>query len=109
VIWDQLDRLLPDKRPDTSLTARRFEQLANRASEYLGMVFHRFLEDSASRLVTITVNRGKVEPWNPFAPMERRTVELPGRLFELVDGDKVAEVTGGYASPSRGEDGTPRP
>lgn len=93
VIWEQLDRLLPDKRPDTSLTARRFEQLAKRAGEYLGMVFHRFLEDSASRLIKITVNGGKVDPWNPFAPMERRTVELPGRIFELVDGETVAEVT----------------
>ena len=93
VIWENLDRLVPEKRPDGVLTARRFEQLATRAADYLGMVFHRFLEDTASQLLTITVNNTKVEAWNPFAPLEQRTVELPGRVFELVHGEVVGDVS----------------
>jgi Histidine kinase-, DNA gyrase B-, and HSP90-like ATPase len=93
VFWENLDRLLPEKRPDGTATARRFETLAERAGEYLGMVFHRFLEDTNPTGLVMTVNGMKVEPWNPFAPMEHNRIELPERVFEVIENDQSHEVT----------------
>ena len=44
VAWENLDRVLPEKRPDGGWAKRRFESLIRRTSEHLGMVFHRFIE-----------------------------------------------------------------
>ena len=41
----------------------------------------------------ITVNGQKVEPWNPFAPSEPTTNELPMQRFELDVGDVSGTVT----------------
>lgn len=87
VLWDGLDRVLPQNRVDGGWARRRFEQLALKASEYLGMVFHRFLDGSRRGIpMTITVNGDKVRPWNPFAPAERDRVELSPQRFEVVAG-----------------------
>lgn len=95
VFWDSLDRVLPDNRPEGGWARRRLEQLAERSREYLGMVFHRFLEGSARReaSLSITVNGQKVEPWNPFAPMEEQRQELPAQSFEVTVGDMFGIVT----------------
>ena len=41
----------------------------------------------------ITVNGQKVQPWNPFAPSEPTTNELPLQRFELTVGDVSGTVT----------------
>ena len=41
----------------------------------------------------ITVNGQKVQPWNPFAPSEPTTTELPLQRFELSVGDVSGSVT----------------
>lgn len=85
VVWERLDRVLPDRRVDGGWARRRIDQLALKAAEYLGMVFHRFLDGSRRGIpITITVNGDKVRPWNPFAPAERRRIELPPQHFEVV-------------------------
>jgi hypothetical protein len=95
VLWEGLDRVLPEQRPEGGWARRRLEQLAAKASAYLGMVFHRFLERTASRdaPLTITVNGEKVSPWNPFAPMEVRTEELRAQSFEIEVGEAYGRVT----------------
>jgi hypothetical protein len=93
VIWEHLDRLLPEKRQEGTHTARRFEVLADKAREYLGMVFHRFIEDTTDAVLAIVVNGEKVEAWNPFAPLEAQRIEMPERVFELVAEDDTHEVT----------------
>lgn len=88
VVWENLDRILPEERPDGGWARRRFEQLASKTSEYLGMVFHRFIEGqtpSGLRL-TITVNGEKVRPWNPFAEREPAVKTLPMKRFEISTG-----------------------
>jgi hypothetical protein len=92
VVWEHLDRLLPEKRQDGTHTARRFAGLAEKAREYLGMVFHRFIEDTTDAVLTIMVNGTKVEAWNPFAPLESQRIEMPERVFELVADDSTHEV-----------------
>jgi hypothetical protein len=91
VVWEGLDRVLPENRPEGGWARRRLEQLAARTTAHLGMVFHRFIEgvDGRERLV-ITVNGEKVAAWNPFAPSEDGVVNLPEKAFEL----EVAQVSG---------------
>lgn len=84
VVWQALDRVLPEKRPSGGWARRRLETLAARTSDHLSMVFHRFLEgsDGLTPLV-MSVNGQKLRPWNPFAPQEPHTSELPRQQFEI--------------------------
>lgn len=94
VVWENLDRVLPERRPEGGWARRRFELLAERSREYLGMVFHRFLEGTAGREapLVITVNGAKALPWNPFAPLEEDRIELPPISHEIVVGDLQGRV-----------------
>ena len=94
VLWDKLDRVLPAKRPEGGWARRRLEQFAERSRDYLGMVFHRFLEGTTSRELplVITVNGEKARPWNPFAPLEDQRIELPTQWFEAAVGDLYGRV-----------------
>jgi hypothetical protein len=93
IAWENLDRVLPDKRPDGAWAKRRFEGLTRRTSEHLGMVFHRFIEgDHPVGKVDIVMNGEKVQAWNPFAPGESATVPLPEQIFELTVGDTTGRI-----------------
>jgi hypothetical protein len=87
VVWEQLDRILPDGATSGGWARRRLNTFAERTADHLGIVFHRFLEgiDGADPLV-ITVNGKKLGPWNPFAPREPARIELPKRTYEVFDG-----------------------
>ncbi len=93
VIWRKLDRVLPEKRPDGGWARRRLDSMAAKTAEHLGIVFHRYLEDAGDRGIVITVNGQKVQPWNPFAPTENATTELPQQRFEVSVGDVSGNVT----------------
>lgn len=95
VLWEHLDRVMPENRSDGGWARRRLEQLAQRTREYLGMVFHRFLEREAVRPLplTITVNGEKVAPWNPFAPLEEHRAVLPTHRYEVSVGNLHGHVT----------------
>lgn len=92
VIWQKLDRVLPEKRPDSGWARRRLDSLAIKTAEHLGIVFHRYLERCGDRELVITVNGHKVQPWNPFAQAEPTTHELPMQRFELTVGDASGTV-----------------
>ncbi|MCL7458590.1 ATP-binding protein [Micromonospora sp. MSM11] len=84
VLWRNLDRVLPENRPEGGWARRRLESLATKTAEHLGIVFHRFLEGVNGRSpIVITVNGQKVRPWNPFAPDEEHRSELPAQRFEI--------------------------
>lgn len=94
VIWQSLDRVLPEKRPEGGWARRRLDTLAARTSEHLGMVFHRFLDGIAGRpQVVITVNGQKVRSWDPFARHEPATVELSAQRFEMESAGDVGQVS----------------
>jgi hypothetical protein len=97
VLWEGLDRVLPERRPQGGWARRRLELLAERTAEYLGIVFHRFLEDDAGLgyPVTIAVNGTKVSPWNPFAPYEAPS--RPGRPGLRGGGGRLARERGAPA------------
>jgi len=91
ILWRNLDRVLPEKRPEGGWARRRLELLATKTAEHLGIVFHRFLEGIGDRTpLVITVNGQKVKAWNPFAPDEEACNELPPQRFEVA----VGEVSG---------------
>jgi hypothetical protein len=95
VFWEKLDRVLPMDRPDGGWARRRLDQLAVKAREYLGMVFHRFIEGDVDRdggPLTITVNGEKARAWNPFSPLEEHRVELPAQSYEIASGDLYGRV-----------------
>ncbi len=108
VIWQLLDRVLPEERPDGGWARRRLENLTRRTAEYLAMVFHRFLDGETARgPLTISVSGVKVAPWNPFAPGEDR-LELPPKRFEVAAGRQVGEVwLHSYVLPPRNRFTTP--
>jgi hypothetical protein len=93
VIWRKLDRVLPEKRPDGGWARRRLDAMAAKTAEHLGVVFHRYLEGAEGHGLVITVNEHKVKPWNPFAPSETTTSELPPQRFEMSVGDVSGSVT----------------
>lgn len=102
VVWEQLDRIFQESKPEGGWARRRIERLAERAAEHLSVVFHRFLEGLGVDKVDIIVNGEKLTPWNPFALDEPATTALPEQVFEL----EVGEVRGQvrlqrYVLPSR--------
>jgi hypothetical protein len=106
VLWENLDRVLPEHNREGGWARRRFEQLALRSAEYLGMVFHRYLEGTAARPspLIISVNGQKVRPWNPFAPLEENRIELSPLSFEVAVADRCGLVTlQRYVLPPRGQ------
>lgn len=91
VLWEKLDRVLPENRPEGGWARRRVESLTRRTSEHLAMVFHRFLSRPEVPLM-LTVNGEKVEPWDPFARHEPATQQLPDQTFEVSVGPHRGEV-----------------
>lgn len=83
VIWKRLDRILPASSPEGGWARRKFDQLPKKLSQYLSMVFHRFLSGETSSNLSITVNQQELEPWDPFARAEVSTTELVPDAFEL--------------------------
>ncbi|GAA4598050.1 hypothetical protein GCM10023194_74570 [Planotetraspora phitsanulokensis] len=102
VVWRNLDRVLPEKRPEGGWARRRLESLAAKTAEHLGAVFHRHLEGTTGHQLVITVNGEKVQAWNPFAPQEQHRQDLPALRFEVQIGDLSGHVTlRRYVLPSR--------
>jgi len=103
VMWQRLDRVLPEKRPEGGWARRRLETLAARTAAHLGVVFHRYLEGTAGQVpLVITVNGQKVAGWDPFAPGEQARQELPAQRFQVTSGKVTGYVTlRRYVLPSR--------
>lgn len=103
VVWESLDRVLPERRPEGGWARRRLEALTQATVEHLAMVFHRYVEGLPDgRRVALLVNGEKVRAWNPFAPSEPATVELPPQRFEIAVEDTRGEVRlGRFVLPSR--------
>lgn len=78
VLWEQLDRILGYRRPESGAGARGIAATANLVREHLAMIFHRFLSGEAGRPseLRLFVNGEEVTPWDPFARDEVRTRRL---------------------------------
>ena len=93
VIWENLDRVIPERHLESGWGKRRIATLAEHTTQHLAMVFHRFLDGlQDGRQLVLTVNGTKVSSWDPFAPHEIATTQLPARTFELETRESTAEV-----------------
>lgn len=93
VVWRNLDRVLPERNPDGGWAKRRLDSLAKKTADHLSMVFHRYLDGSASRSLVISVNGEKLVPWDPFARDEEYTKTLGRQTFELAAAGRIGTVT----------------
>jgi hypothetical protein len=93
VVWENLDRVIPERQIQSGWGKRRLASVSRLTSEHLGMVFHRFLDGLLDgRHLVLTVNGEKVESWDPFASHEEATTELPLQTFEIETGISTGEV-----------------
>lgn len=93
VLWEDLDRVLPEANPDGGWARRRVDALTTKTSAHMAMVFHRFLAGELGEPLVITVNGEKLSPWDPFASGEAATQVLPRRTFEVSVGEVSGAVT----------------
>ncbi len=104
IVWELLDRVLPDRFAESGWGRRRLANLAAKTAEHLSMVFHRFL-DSENKVprVAMFVNGERLRPWDPFARSEENSVQLAAEGFELeIDGTSREVWFQGYVLPARG-------
>lgn len=85
VIWENLDRLLPNGSPDSAWARRKFATLGSRLHQHLGLVFHRFIAGENTDKVKIYINDEAVTAWDPYARSEHFTELVSEDSFE-VDG-----------------------
>lgn len=104
VVWEDLDRVLPERYAETGWGRRRLKSLAGKTADHLAMVFHRFIagEVSGRGEVVICVDDEKLRPWDPFAPEESERTALEEHRFEIETADGSSEVRfRGVVLPSR--------
>lgn len=94
VVWEDLDRVLPERYAESGWGRRRLRSLAAKTADHLAMVFHRFIAgdvDGRSEVV-IAVDGEKLRPWDPFAPEESERTVLREQVFEIETDDGSSEV-----------------
>lgn len=103
VVWEKLDRILPDRQATGGWAKRRFDSLREKLKSHLSMVFHRFLSgEGSARQIEIWVDDEKLAPWDPFQRHEPELKELSHESFEVVVGEQAGKVhLRRYILPSR--------
>lgn len=104
VVWEDLDRVLPERYAETGWGRRRLRSLSGRTADHLAMVFHRFIAGQVAGRseVVMCVDDTKLLPWDPFAPDEVARAVLPKQVFEVeVDGGSSEVRFCGVVLPAR--------
>lgn len=104
VVWEDLDRVLPERYAESGWGRRRLRSLAAKTSDHLAMVFHRFIAGDVPDRgeVVISVDGEKLLPWDPFAPGEAERTLLQEHSFEVETESGSSEVRfRGCVLPSR--------
>jgi len=109
VVWENLDRVLPDRYAESGWGRRRLNSLAKKTAEHLSMVFHRFIAGTHGLdKVAMSVGDEKLQAWDPFAGSEKHTQALAAEIFEVESEDGAADVTfTGYVLPPRDQFSSP--
>lgn len=94
VVWEDLDRVLPERYAESGWGRRRLKTLAGKTADHLAMVFHRFIAGEVAERsdVVICVDDEKLRPWDPFAPGESERTVLPDQSFEIETDRGSSEV-----------------
>lgn len=109
VVWENLDRLVPAKNPESSWARQKFLKLSDRLTQHLSMVFHRFLAGDGVDRVVITVNGEELSPWDPFATDEKDTQLVSRDVLDLPTskGGLGKVTTRAYCLPARSQFSSP--
>jgi len=78
IVVENLDRIVPKSNPDSQKAKKSFFALIDTVSKHLGLIFHRFIEDSGLK---ITINTMPIKPWNPFCLSNSATQELADEMY----------------------------
>lgn len=80
VIWESLDRLLPEGAENDF----HANELMERSKEHISLVFHRYLNHGgAFRDVSISVNRIPIQGADPFLENSKRVLTSPKETFDI--------------------------
>lgn len=102
VVWENLDRVLPDRYAESGWGRRRLTSLAKKTAEHLSVVFHRFISGEGVDPVVLSVNGEKLAAWDPFASAEAQTQVLATEIFEVETDEGCSDVRfTGYVLPPR--------
>lgn len=95
VVWEKLDRALPYANQGGGWARRRLAQLAQRTSDYLAMVFHRFIDGEVvgRDAIKISINGDLIQAWDPFARSEPAHDSLPTLNYSLPTANGMARAT----------------
>lgn len=74
VIWNDIDRLVKDFRPEDHKVFDKFLIVMERVKKHIAMVFHRFIEAGKIR---IYFQDREIEAWDPYLKNESGTQFLP--------------------------------
>jgi Histidine kinase-, DNA gyrase B-, and HSP90-like ATPase len=109
VVWENLDRVLPERYAESGRGRRRLNALAKRTGDHLSMVFHRFIAGTHGLdSVAVRVNDEKLKAWDPFASDERHTQTLAPEIFEVEWDEGSSDIAfTGYVLPPRDKFSTP--
>lgn len=84
ICWQHLDRMIELKHPFGEAGRKRFNKMTRDLEIHLAMVFHRFLAGEVpGRQISITLNGNKIEPWDPFARSEPKTLRMPKKKIPV--------------------------
>lgn len=92
IVWEDLDRVIPEGMAD-GWAKRRMTGSGEKTAQHLSMVFHRYLDGTRGSKVAISVDDQELAPWDPFARGESATLQLPSQTFEFTSGDSHGTVT----------------
>lgn len=95
VVWDKLDRLEGKTDNESEILRDYLEDLIS----FIGLYFHRFMDNSTDTQVSIFLNNRRIEPADPFLihhPTEPRTHQFSEQVY-CIDGHEVRLT--GYVLP----------
>lgn len=78
IVIESLDRIVPESNPESSKAKKNFYSLIDTISKHLGLIFHRFIEESS---LQISINETPVVAWNPFCLKNNATQELGEEVY----------------------------
>ena len=96
VIWEKADFNISEQSPKKKRSVGKGKDLDKEIETYLGLVFHKFMEDeSGDKLLEIKVNGNLVSPFNPVHPdfLDKEWTPIVDRFhLEVENNGKVEEV-----------------
>jgi hypothetical protein len=95
VLWSNLDRITSGTRASDADAQDHFLKAVEHVAQHLGLVFHRFIEESSIR---ITMNGIRIPPWNPFLESHASTWHSPE---EVIPVHSSSVVFRGFVLPHR--------